>query len=182
MLRYPDAEAAAEGGERTNLGVRILNRWHNYYQDDHPHFCTATITDWKPMLQGANVNVLYDVWNESRIKLGVKVLAYVVMPDHYHVILESGEGKAVTEFLRRTASLTSKRLQPGGGLWKERPMVLPIHSADVLRTKVDYIHRNPLRKELVLNPEDWLHSSFRQLVMGEIGAAFVCDDWGHISL
>jgi len=30
-------------------------------------------------------------------------------------------------------------------------------------TKVDYLHHNPLRKGLAVNPEDWEHSSFASL-------------------
>ncbi|MCE5198449.1 MAG: hypothetical protein ABFD54_06865 [Armatimonadota bacterium] len=60
--------------------------------------------------------------------------------------------------------------------------MLPLYSSEVLKTKVDYIHRNPLRRELAVNPEDWLHSSFRQLVLGIHDVPFVCDEWGEISL
>jgi REP element-mobilizing transposase RayT len=100
------------------------------------------------------------------------------MPDHIHIVLWAERGESVKKFLHRTLAQTSRRLQPGGGFWKERPHTIPIYSAKVLREKVDYLHRNPLRKNLAENPEDWRHSSYGQLVIGDCAPAFVCDDWG----
>jgi len=159
-----------------------MNRWHNYYLDAHPHFCTATVTDWKPLLTGNAVDIMYEEWNTARAVNAVKILAYVIMPNHFHIILWAEQGSHISMFLRRVQSTTARRIMPGNGLWKERPRVLPIHSSPVLKTKVDYLHRNPLRKGLAINPEDWEHSSFRQLALGKSEAVFVCDDWGDISL
>jgi hypothetical protein len=50
-----------------------------------------------------------------------------------------------------------------------------VHSAKVLKTKVDYLHANPVRRNLVADPADWEHSSYRQLVLGWPDAAFRCD-------
>ncbi|MCE5197569.1 MAG: hypothetical protein ABFD54_04130 [Armatimonadota bacterium] len=157
-----------------------MSRWHNHYEDGYAHFCTSTISDWQPLLQGEAVTVLYEEWNAARDAIGVKVLAYVIMPNHYHIMLWSEYGDQIAKFQRRTLSKVAPRIKVGGGLWKERPRVLPVRSESLLRIKVDYLHRNPLRKGLVVNPEDWPHSSFRQLVLGHHDAQFVCDDWGQI--
>ncbi|MDO8682520.1 MAG: transposase [Armatimonadota bacterium] len=157
-----------------------MNRWHNHYADNHPHFCTATITDWRPLLVGESIQILYDIWEEARQALSVKLLTYVVMPDHYHHLLWAEQGKSVSAFLQRTASLTRKRMQTNGPLFKEAPRVLAVYTPDVFETKLDYIHRNPLRKELVSEPEEWLHSSYRQLVLGCEDVPFLCDDWDGV--
>ena len=104
------------------------------------------------------------------------------MPEHFHVVLWSESGESVCRFLQRTLGLTSETFQPGGGFWKERPRVLPVRSGKVLSTKVDYLHANPVRRNLVADPGDWEHSSYRQLVLGSPRAAFHCDDWEGISL
>lgn len=154
-----------------------MNRWHNHYIDNHAHFLTATITDWRPLLNDQAIHVLYDEWSIARRMLNVKVLAYCIMPEHFHAILWAESGDNVRTFLHRIQAQTSRQLQPGGGFWKERPHVLPVYSTDILHTKLDYLHRNPVRRELVINPEDWEHSSFRQLVLRKFDVAFVCDDW-----
>lgn len=113
--------------------------------------------------------------------LDVKILAYVVMPEHFHIINWSKSGDMICRFLQRTLAQTSRVLAPKGErFWKERPRVVPVYSGDILQTKIDYIHRNPMRRGLVENPEEWPYSSFRQIVLGEQGEGLVCDGWEDI--
>lgn len=159
-----------------------VTRWHNYYADGHAHFCTLTVKEWRPLLMAENVQVLYDVWQEARQVLGVRILAYVVMADHFHAMLWGEQGQSVARFLQRVSSLVSKKLQPGGGFWKERPRVLPVYSPRVFRTKVEYIHNNPITRGLAACADDWPHSSFRQIVMGRSDVPFQCDAWDSIGM
>ena len=46
-------------------------------------------------------------------------------------------------------------------VWQEGNDVKEIHSTDFLDQKMEYIHNNPLRAEIVANPEDYLYSSAR---------------------
>ena len=153
-----------------------MPRWHSHYLDNHAHFCTATVARWRPLLQGEAIQGLYREWTAARELLGVKVLAYVVMPDHFHAILWAEVGQNVRRFLQRVLALTSHALEPGGGFWKERPRVLPIHSPKVLGIKLDYLHGNPVREGLVGNAEEWEHSSYRQIALGHRDARFPCDE------
>jgi REP element-mobilizing transposase RayT len=159
-----------------------MTRWHNYYIDGHPHFCTATVQDWECIFFGDAIQVVYEEGTSARELLGVKILAYIIMPNHIHIILWAEKGESISQFLRRTQSSIARRLRPSGGLWKERPHALAISSSSVIRTKVDYMHRNPIRAELVENPEDWEHSSYRQLVLGKHNLKFICDVWDGLSV
>jgi len=42
-----------------------------------------------------------------------------------------------------------------------------LSSEDEIREKIKYMHRNPVRKELVQVPEDWKWSSFRYYLNGD---------------
>ena len=55
--------------------------------------------------------------------------------------------------------------------------MLPVYSRRVFDVKVDYIHANPVRRGLVVSPEDWPDSNFRQLVLEDASVAFLCDGW-----
>jgi putative transposase len=157
-----------------------MPRWHNHYLDNHAHFCTATVARWRPVLKGQAVDILYGEWEAARDLLSVKILSYVVMPSHFHSVLWAERGAQVRNFLQRVLALTSHRLQPGAGFWKERPRVVPVYSRAVLRTKVEYLHRNPVREGLVRNPDEWEHSSYRQIALGCTDIRFVCDGWDGI--
>jgi putative transposase len=159
-----------------------MTRWHNHYLDNHAHFCTAVVLNWRPALTGPGADALLEAWESVRTCLDVKVLAYVVMPEHFHLLSWSASGQQIRRFLQRTLSVTAKRLGSGGMFWKERPRVLPVYSSYALRQKVDYIHRNPIRRGLVADPEAWGLSSYRQLTSGEVSTRFVCDEWAGFSI
>jgi putative transposase len=105
------------------------------------------------------------------------VLAYVVMSEHIHLLLWSETAENVKKFMQRVLSHSSKRIGKGGKFWKERLRVVCVYSPKVLRTKLDYIHGNPVKRGLVSSPEEWPHSSFGQLELGRSGVGFRCDTW-----
>jgi putative transposase len=133
------------------------------------------------VLTDDRVEVVYEEWDAARKALDVQVLAYAIMPDHFHAILWGEQGRSIRRFLQRTQGLTSHRLRPGGGFWKERPRVLPVYSRKVLETKVNYLHANPVRRGLVASPADWVHSSYRQVEQGLTDVPFLCDSWDVIA-
>ncbi len=88
--------------------------------------------------------------------------------------------RQIQVFLQKTLAYASREIRPGGGFWKERARATPIYSLKSLKTKVDYTHNNPVRRQLVQNADDWLHSSFRQIEFGGTDVPFVCDSWSGI--
>ena len=159
-----------------------MSRWHNYYPDGYAFFCTYSVQDWSPKLDGRAAAILYEEWEKARAALGVRVLAYCIMPDHVHIVIWSESGDHARKFLHRTIAQTSRRLRPGGGFWKERPRVLPVYSRGVFDVKVDYIHANPVRRGSVASPEQWPDSSFRQLALDDTSGAFLCDGWETVPI
>jgi len=154
-----------------------MSRWHNYYVDGMVHFCTATVNEWQPLLDDTAAGVLYRQWREAGTLFEVRVLAYVIMPNHIHLLLWSESGENVRKFVQRMLSRSSKIIGRGGKFWKERLRVVCIYSRHILRTKLDYIHANPVKRGLVREPADWMHSSFRQLEMGRCDGVYACDPW-----
>lgn len=45
-------------------------------------------------------------------------------------------------------------------IWKEQARALGIVSEKVLKTKIEYIHNNPVERKLVEEPGQWLWSSW----------------------
>ena len=109
-------------------------------------------------------------------------MAYVIMPDHLHIISD-GEKKAavVLRFInglvsRRTidflkneghnASLeklrhASYRRDHQYSLWDHHPNVRLLTSENMFMQRVHYTHRNPVRLGLVERAEDYRYSSIR---------------------
>jgi len=60
-----------------------------------------------------------------------------------------------------------------GHVWQARFYDFIVRSEVKKREKLRYIHRNPVRRGLVLEPEQWRWSSFRSYAYGESGPVLV---------
>jgi hypothetical protein len=56
-----------------------------------------------------------------------------------------------------------------GHIWQRRFYDFVVFSEKKRAEKLDYMHRNPVKRGLVLEPEQWAWSSFRHYANGERG-------------
>jgi putative transposase len=139
------------------------------------------VKDWQPLLSAEVIAILYNEWNRGREKFPVKIQAYVIMPEHVHMMLWAKDAANISAFLRRILGQVSKQIAPGQkGFWKERPRVFPVYSRDIIEEKINYIHRNPVIRGLVKEPDVWKHSSFCQLVEQSEAVPFKCDSFDNL--
>ncbi|MEJ2748894.1 MAG: hypothetical protein P8183_13470 [Anaerolineae bacterium] len=54
-------------------------------------------------------------------------------------------------------------------VWKEQARGIPLQTQKAFQVKLDYIHMNPVRAEIVTAPEDYAYSSFRSIYLDEPG-------------
>lgn len=175
-----------------------MSRWHNIYLDNVAYFFTATVVDHMPLLHPYWAKkLIIDVLNFYRKKYLTRIKAYVIMPEHLHLIIKSESKENIKKFMHHTLrkisraiilhtqSLLADDLQKEATLeslkvfrnhargkathrvWKERAMGEPIYSDKVMKQKLDYIHRNPVKRGLVKNPEDYFYSSFRNYYLND---------------
>ena len=153
-------------------------------------FITATVTEWQPLLARPEArDILLKDMEFYRSKYRCKILAYVIMPAHYHVVVEFDRPEDLNGWLRdlqgHTANEVSKWLRgtlsaqelavyarhANGrsklAIWKEQARALGIVSEEVLRTKVDYAHNNPVTRGLVSEPGQWPWSSWRNYYLDD---------------
>lgn len=149
-----------------------------------PYFCTITVLDWLPVLVEARcVDPILDNLRFCRASKGLSVYAFVVMPNHMHLICSAGEQRqaVMRDFKRFTSHQIHERLKSDGratvlewlrlatqrarrardelGLWQDGFHPQAIWSREVFLQKLDYLHANPCRKGLVQRPEQWWYSS-----------------------
>jgi REP element-mobilizing transposase RayT len=65
----------------------------------------------------------------------------------------------------------------GKPFWKPRGYDFNIVGEKKIPEKLDYLHRNPLRRGLVERPEDWRWSSYRYYECGDSSPIAMDDDW-----
>ena len=92
-----------------------------------------------------------------------RLLAWVVMPNHLHVLIEQLPEwtlASVVQGLKRHTTREIQRIVGGAGqLWQREYWDRFIRDERHYRRVVDYIHANPVQAGLVTRPEDWRWSS-----------------------
>ncbi len=109
----------------------------------------------------------------------VEVLAYVLMENHYHLVV-----RTVRANLSRAAhwlgaayvNWFNARHGRAGHLFAGRFKAFLVEDEDYLRRLVLYVHRNPLRAGLVARLADYPWSSYRSLAYGRGGTAWLQRD------
>lgn len=102
----------------------------------------------------------------------VDLLAWCVMPNHWHLLLRPRTVEALPGFVRWLTLAHSRRWQafharPGQGtLYQGRYRSVPIEGDDQLLTVLRYIERNPVRAGLADSAADWRWSSVHERLGG----------------
>ena len=90
--------------------------------------------------------------------------AFVVMPDHVHLILKPLSGTKLQEVMKNlkgsTAYQINKVLNRTGKFWQAENFDHLIRDGLGLREKWEYIKENPVKAKLVNNAEAYPYSSF----------------------
>ena len=164
------------------MGIR------NKISPDYVYFITLTIVDWLDIFtRPAYKHIIVDSLNYCIANKGLKVYCWCLMSNHMHMIASTTEGNNLSDVLRDFKKFTSKDLirtlkeipesrrdwllnlfwYAGKNdkkikyykVWQEGNDAKEIHSTDFLNQKMEYIHNNPVRAEIVVSPEDYLYSS-----------------------
>ena len=89
-----------------------------------------------------------------------ELLAYVVMPDHVHVLVRPFEGYLLHELVHSWKSHTANRLQRIGGrkgrIWQEDYFDRIMRDEPEFIEKAQYIINNPLKIELQTEEYPWV--------------------------
>ena len=101
---------------------------------------------------------------------GLAVLAYCLMPNHVHLIVEPSHPWAMSKALgaahRQFAEIVHRREGWSGHLWQARFYSCPLDALHLLRA-IRYVLLNPVRAGLVDEPTAWKFSSARAHVLRE---------------
>jgi putative transposase len=169
------------------------NRLHRYYEAGYSHFITTSCYQRLPLLGSPrNRDLFLRVLEQVRRRYRFTVVGYVIMPEHVHLLLtepERGNPCVVMQaikqgFARRLLSRLRKKnhceqlsLWSGpverGRIWQPRFYDFVVFSEKKRIEKLRYIHRNPVKRGLVLEPDQWPWSSYRHYAYDEAGVVVV---------
>ena len=152
-----------------------------------PHFLTFTIMGWIDIFTRQRYrDIILDSLNFCREKKALQIGAYVIMSNHIHTIWTAGNSN-LSDIVRDFKTHTSKTIlesiqnEPESRrdwlqymfqfygnktnanevykVWTSNNHPEEIYSEVFLRSKINYIHDNPVRAGLVLEPSHYKYSS-----------------------
>ena len=113
------------------------------------------------------IDTLFWMDAHDRICLG----AFVVMPDHYHIVFKLKED-GLPQIMKSIGSYSAKKIHENlgveGNVWQKGYWDRGVRKEEDLRELFDYIHNNPVRKGLVGRAEEWPFSSLNDEYYGRI--------------
>ncbi len=141
------------------------------------HFITFSCYQRKPYLSLPSSRSLFEESLEStRVRYNFKVLGYVVMPEHIHLLLTEPPETPIFKALMSLKISSAKRLKESP-FWQARYYDFNVFTSTKQVEKLKYIHRNPVRRGLAPRPEDWAWSSFRHHATGFEGTVQIESKW-----
>ena len=167
--------------------LAMPNRYRIFNHDSFPYFVTCTIVGWLPIFQDqAYTRIVLDSLAYIQAQKGVAINAFVLMPSHLHAILWPEISVSLSNILRDFKRFTSKAISDLAWqqnhheflqkfrearqnnraqdisqyqVWQEGSHPEIIYTEQFAKQKLDYIHKNPIRANLVEIAENWPYTS-----------------------
>lgn len=123
------------------------------------------------------------VLSEAQQSFPLPVLAYCLLPNHWHFVVRPVEDHDLSEFFRWLTHTHVMRwhahyhTEGTGHLYQGRFKTFPIEDHDLLYAVLRYVERNPLRANLCERAEDWRFGSAWRMAHGDDSSRSILSDW-----
>jgi putative transposase len=109
------------------------------------HFITFSCFHRLPFLEAPATRETFEfVLEQTRSRHGARVYAYVLMPEHIHLLINEPPSVLVAQFLKALKQITSRKLRGDRRhFWQDRYYDADIHGETARSEVIRYIHRNP---------------------------------------
>lgn len=144
-------------------------RGRNQLSEQTMFFVTTTVKEHRPLFTSErNIETLRHIIFTAVEKHRARLFGYVLMSNHFHLLLYVPDGgPALSTFMRDVKSLSARMIFPDQhGIWMSRFDDVAIYSEEQFRTKLNYIHQNPVKAGLAKSPEEYKYSSAKEWSSG----------------
>jgi putative transposase len=167
-----------------------VRQQHHHYGANHLHYLTANIYRRARIFDSDRFKLKFTkTLGRLRGELGFKIIGYVLMPGHCHLMIWpcdlASPSQIVQKLSERTANFILRNLRGSPGLpwcqkmlkgfelpptvhhhahhrvWQRGGYDLNIWSEKQRLEKLTYMHNNPVKRGLAVQPGDWPWSSWR---------------------
>ncbi len=156
--------------------------------DSGCYFVTSTIIDWVPLIINDDIfMIILKSFQFCQENKGLQLLGFVIMPNHFHAIINMEKSEKIPSVIRDLKRHTSQEISKylenhsrrklfwkdhfyGGkvnNVWQEGYHPEMIKSDKWFLQKLDYVHNNPVKAGFVEKPEYWKYSSARNYISSD---------------
>ena len=155
---------------------------YKIYEPTHPHFVTFTILHWIPIFtRKESVDIVLKSIQFLQEHHNLKLYAYVILENHLHMVLSSDDlHKSMESFKKFTAVEILKLLHKNNvtsildqlafykkahhneksfQVWEEGYQPKLLQNDMMMKSKIDYIYQNPVKRGYVEEAKYWRYSS-----------------------
>jgi putative transposase len=132
------------------------------------HIYNHVIEDYDLFYDDEDYNYLLNLFEDNIKKYPASVYAYCLMPNHYHFLIRQNSDVKIFKlfncsFISYAKHFNHKHSRKGP-IFRSPLQHIKICKDTYLLQLSKYIHLNPVRKELVDNPEDWPYSDYNRWI------------------
>ena len=139
-----------------------------FVQGQYYHIYNRGAGKGKIFFNDGNYQYLLRLVKEYYQKHGVTIIAYCLMPNHYHFLLRQETDILLSKFMQvlfngyvQALNLQQERT---GTLFEGRFKHKCVDKWEYLMMLCRYIHLNPVKGSLAACPEDWTYSNYREWI------------------
>ena len=164
-----------------------MSRKYKAHNPDSIYFVTFTIVDWVALLnRPLYKHIIVDALNYCTKEKSLNILGYVIMDNHVHALLFAERGNLpaiIRDFKQFTSKQLIKAIKSNSQesrkdwlldkflfvgknsrnhfykVWQDGYHGIEANSTIILEQKLEYIHQNPIRAEIVREAHDYCFSS-----------------------
>ncbi|MCI0329616.1 MAG: transposase [candidate division Zixibacteria bacterium] len=140
-----------------------MARLKHIIEEELVYFITTTTRGRQELfLNGSLTEILLSVLKELRECQSCEIYAFVIMPDHLHLIIKPNELSLpgiMKKLKGKSARLINQSLKASGPVWQERYYEHAIRDEGDFQRKVQYVLYNPVTAGLSKEPEEYPYSS-----------------------
>ena len=154
-----------------------MSKLKRFYNEGSVYFVTSVTYNRERLLIGYQKQLM-DSFQRYKDELNFSIIAWVILPDHFHFIIDPRQNNLSTVMKKIKLSFSKKLLYmlgiSGGHVWQKRFWDHVIRNQKDMNNHIDYIHYNPVKHHYTKSPFDWEYSSIREF----FNRGYYTKDWG----
>lgn len=151
-------------------------RKQEFFNGGYYHIYNRGVNRLPIFLNDADYIACLTLVKKNMARYGLAIIAYCLMPNHYHFLVRQKSEVGVSKFVSATfnsyAQKFNARHKRSGTLFESRFKHVLVDSDEYLRHLCAYIHCNPVKAGLVDRVDGWAYSNFPEWVGLREGTLF----------